>query len=141
MTPKWVARILESEALWLLARLLLTFMYWYAGIGFLIDFNGAQAVMAANGVQPAALIAALTIVCELFGSALIILDRFTWFGAGVLGVFTLMTIPLVHHFWTMTGLDAVQAMLESEEHITVIGGLIGISILSQLRRQWKAARA
>jgi transmembrane protein len=52
----------------------------------------------------------------------------------MLSLFTLATIPLVHHFWTMTGAAAVQARLESEEHITVIGGLILTSILCYRRR-------
>ena len=137
MTPNWVARILESEWLWLVARVVITFMYWYAGIGFLVDFQTAQATMGMSGIQPLWLIAALTIAVQLIGSGLIIADRAVWFGAGMLAVFTLLTIPLVHHFWTMEGAERIQNMLESEEHITVVGGLIGISILSHVRRQWK----
>jgi hypothetical protein len=33
--------------------------------------------------------------------------------------------------------QATQARLESEEHLTVIEGLIGASILSHIRREWK----
>ncbi|MDB5563249.1 MAG: DoxX family protein [Hyphomicrobiales bacterium] len=135
MTPRFVAAILRSSWLWLLTRLLVTFMYWYAAIGFIIDFSGAQAAMGMSGMQPAWLIAGLTIAVQLIGSALIILDRATWLGAGMLGVFTLLTIPLVHHFWNMTGLEAMQAMLESEEHVTVVGGLIAVSILSTVRNE------
>ncbi len=138
---KFVDTILESDWLWHLSRVVITFMYWYAGLGFLFDFAGAQAMMDSYGFSPVWLIAALTILVQVGGSILIILDRFVWFGAGALGVFTLMTIPLVHHFWTMTGAEAMQAKLESEEHLTVIGGLIIVSILSHVRRQWKAQRA
>jgi transmembrane protein len=53
----------------------------------------------------------------------------------MLGLFTLATIPLVHHFWTMTGAAAVQARLESEEHLTVIGGLLLASILAHLENR------
>jgi transmembrane protein len=116
------------------ARILLTFMFWYAGIGFLLDFHGAEAIMGTYGL-PAWMIAALTIFVELVGSALVIWGRFAWLGAGMLGVFTLLTIPLVHHFWTMTGLDAVHAMLESEEHLTVCGGLLVVSILCHARQR------
>jgi transmembrane protein len=135
MTPHFVVAILRSAWLWLLARVLITFMYWYAAIGFVTDFSGAQAAMGMTGIQPAWLLAALTIAVQLTGSALIILDFASWLGAGMLAVFTLLTIPLVHHFWTMTGAAAMQAMLESEEHLTVVGGLIMVSILSVVRRQ------
>jgi transmembrane protein len=85
------------------------------------------------GLEPAGLMAALTIALLLVGSALVIDGRLAWLGAAMLGLFTLATIPLVHHFWTMTGDAAVQARLESEEHVTVIGGLILTSILCYRR--------
>lgn len=135
MTPRFVAGILRSAWLWHLARVLVTFMYWYAALGFIMDFSGAQAAMGLTGIQPPWLIAVLTIAVQLTGSVLIILDRATWLGAGMLAVFTLLTIPLVHHFWNMTGLEAMQAMLESEEHLTVVGGLIMVSILSVVRKE------
>ena len=108
MTPNWVAKILESDALWHVSRLLITFMYWYAGLGFLFDFTGAQETMGAFGFHPVWLVAALTLGTQLIGSALIIADRYVWFGAGMLGVFTLLTIPLTHDFWNMTGIEAMR---------------------------------
>ncbi len=137
MTPKIIDDILKSDWLWHVSRLTITFMYWYAGIGFALDFQGAQQAMASTGIQPLWLVAALTILVEIGGSLLIIFDRLVWLGAGALGVFTALTIPLVHHFWTMTGGEAMSARLESEEHLTVIGGLIILSILSAVRREWK----
>ncbi|WBU53381.1 DoxX family protein [Paracoccus sp. SCSIO 75233] len=135
MERSFVFPILESPALWLVARILGTFMYWYAGLGFLLNFEGAVAAMQANGFtsSPAA-IAALTIAVQLIGSVLVIQGRFAWLGAGMLAVFTLTTIPMVHDFWNMTGAAAVQAKLESEEHLTVIGGLIAISAFSHMMR-------
>jgi transmembrane protein len=135
---KFVADALESDWLWHLSRIVVTFMFWYAGFGFLFDFSGAQATMALTGLQPLWLVAALTILVELGASLLIVLDRWVWLGAGALGVFTLLTIPLVHHFWTMEGGAAISARLESEEHLTVVGGLMILSIASHVRKQWKA---
>ncbi|MDB5526284.1 MAG: DoxX family protein [Rhizobium sp.] len=139
MTPRFVANILRSAWLWHLARVLITFMYWWAALGFLTDFSGAQAVMGLTGIQPLWLVAALTIAVQLTGSALIILDRAVWLGSGMLATFTLLTIPLVHHFWTMAGLEATQAMLESEEHLSVVGGLIVVSIHSFVRKERRVA--
>ncbi|MEO8882911.1 MAG: DoxX family protein [Devosia sp.] len=136
MTPNFIDKILKSDWLWHGSRLLITFMYWYAGIGFALDFQGAQLAMASAGIQPLWVVAALTILVEIGGSLLIIFDRMVWLGAGALGVFTILTIPLVHHFWTMTGMQALQARLESEEHLTVIGGLVAVSVLSVVRREW-----
>jgi transmembrane protein len=96
--------------------------------------------MASLGIQPVWLVSLLTIAVELIGSILILSDRAVWLGAGMLGVFTLLTIPLTHHFWTMSGPEAAQAMIESEEHVTVLGGLVGIAILSYVRQQLRAAK-
>jgi transmembrane protein len=136
-----VDAILTSQALFAFGRVLITFMYWYAGIGFLLNFSGAVVQMRALGLEPAAFIAALTIAVELIGSALIIDGRLAWFGAGMLGVFTVATIPLIHDFWNMTGLAATQAMLESEEHLTVVGGLLAVAILCHLERKLRSATA
>jgi transmembrane protein len=135
MTPRFVGDILRSGWLWHLSRVLITFMYWYAALGFVLNFSGAEAAMTLTGLHPRWLVAGLTIVVQLAGSALIILDLAVWLGAGMLGVFTLLTIPVDHAFWTMTGTAATQARLESEEHLTVIGGLIVVSILSVLRKE------
>lgn len=116
-------------------------MYGYAGIGFLLNFSGAVEQMRGLGLEPAAVIAALTIAVQLAGSALIIDGRLAWLGAGMLGVFTLATIPLIHDFWNMTGLAATQATLEDEEHLTVVGGLIIVAILCHRERKLRSASA
>jgi transmembrane protein len=141
MTPKFVADILKSAWLWHLSRLLITFMYWYAGIGFALNFGAAEGAMGLTGLEPLWLIAVLTIAVELIGSLLIVFDVTVWLGACMLGVFTLLTIPLVHPFWAMNGSEAAQAVLESEEHLTVIGGLLTVSILSWVRRKWSAQQS
>jgi transmembrane protein len=133
--------LLASRALFIFGRVLITFMYWYAGIGFLLNFPGAVEQMGALGMEPAVVIAALTIAVELVGSALIIDGRLAWLGAGMLGVFTLATIPLIHDFWNMTGLAATQAMLESEEHLTVVGGMIIVAILCYRDHALRSTRA
>ena len=80
MTPRFVADILRSAWLWHLARVLITFMYWYAALGFVMDFSSAQAAVAQTGFQPTWLIAVLMIAILLTGSTLIILDRAVWLG-------------------------------------------------------------
>src|SRR5438270_1474159 len=135
-----VDNILDRPWLWLAGRVAITFMYWFAGIGFALNFPAAVEMMRGYGLEPAAWIAAMMIFVLLIGSALVIDGRLVWLGAGMLGVFTLSTIPTVHHFWRMTGAAAVQNRLESEEHLTVIGGLVLASILAHLenRRQSRA---
>jgi transmembrane protein len=51
------------------------------------------------GVTPAVPVAIAVIILQLGGSALVISGRFVWLGAGALGMFTALTIPIAHSFW------------------------------------------
>jgi len=108
----------------LLARIVLTYMFWASGLAKLIDFSGGMAEMAQFGLQPAAVFNTLVIITQLIGSALIIANRWAWLGAGMLGIFTALTIPLVHTFWTMEEPFKTIEFYVVMEHVTVIGGLM-----------------
>ncbi len=90
--------------------------------------------MSHFGLEPAWLFNSLTIVAQLTGSALIILKRGTWFGAGMLGVFTFLTIPIVHAFWRLEGERAITAFHTAGEHMGMIGALVLVSILAARSR-------
>lgn len=110
-----------------LARTLLTFMYWGSGLSKLIDFNGGVAEMSHFGLEPAVAFNVAVIITQLGGSALIILNRWTWLGAGALAVFTLLTIPIAHHFWTMEEPFRTMEFYVVMEHITVVGALMVVA--------------
>ncbi|MGE7370038.1 DoxX family protein [Neorhizobium sp. NPDC001467] len=110
-----------------LARILLTFAFWGSGLSKLIDFNAGVAEMAHFGLEPAVVFNIATIVTQIGGSVLIILNRWTWLGAAALAVFTALTIPLVHHFWTMEEPMRTMEFHIVAEHITVIGGLMVVA--------------
>lgn len=52
--------------------------------------------MAHTGLEPPIIFNILTIATQLIGSALIITGGRSWIGAGSLGIFTALTILLVH---------------------------------------------
>ena len=129
--PTAIARILDCSYVALVARIALTFPFWASGLSKLIDFSGGTAEMAHFGLQPAALFNVAVFVTQLAGSALIIANRYVWLGAGALGVFTFLTIPIVHDFWNQTGPAAVTHLHFASEHLSVIAGLILVAILSR----------
>ncbi|MCJ8517272.1 transmembrane protein [Pseudorhizobium tarimense] len=113
-----------------LARTVLTFMFWGSGLSKLMDFDAGVAEMAHFGLEPATLFNIAVIITQLGGSALIILNRWTWLGAGALAVFTALTIPIAHNFWTMEEPFKTIEFYVVMEHITVIGALMVVA--------WKA---
>lgn len=130
MTPAAIKSILENNVVLFAARIFLTLPFWGSGFGKLADFQGAVAEFAHFNIEPAVPLVVLTIIVQLGGSALVILNRWSWLGAGALGVFTALTIPLVHHFWDMEGEGALHAFYTATEHIGMIGGLMISAILS-----------
>ncbi|MFT4152113.1 MAG: DoxX family protein [Paracoccaceae bacterium] len=127
-----IDRLTASNGFGLLARIVLTFMFWASGIAKLADFAAAKAEMDHFGLAPAALFVVAVAAVQLIGSALIIANRWTWLGAGMLGVFTALTIPIAHNFWTMEEPFRTIEFYVVMEHITVIGGLMVVA--------WKTAR-
>lgn len=129
-----IERLLRNRAVGVVARVLLTFPFWGSGLAKLIDFQGGVGEMAQHGLQPAVAFNIATIVVQLGGALLVILNRYTWLGAGALGVFTALTIPLVHHFWSMTQEPfKTIAFHTAGEHVGMIGALIVVSILAAMQ--------
>lgn len=122
-TPRPIAAILDSPVFGVLMRIVLTFPFWASGVSKLLDFGGAQAEMGMFGLHPTAPFAIAVIITQLVGAALVIHGRHAWLGAGAMAVFTLLTIPLVHSFWTKTGPAAISSMHVAVEHIGICGGL------------------
>ena len=96
----------------------------------LLDIRGGEAEMSHFGLTPAWAFNWATLGVQAIGSALVISNRWTWLGAGALGVFTVLTIPIAHAFWTMSGQSALEAHHVAVEHMGMIGGLILVSILA-----------
>ncbi|MBS7699276.1 MULTISPECIES: DoxX family protein [unclassified Chelatococcus] len=130
MAPSIITAILSSRVTEVVARIVFTFPFWGSGLAKLIDFRGGVAEMEMFGLNPGWLFNIATIVVQLSGSALIIARWHTWLGAGALGIFTALTIPIVHHFWSLEGDRAITAFHTAGEHVGMIGALVLVSILS-----------
>ncbi|MDX3973052.1 DoxX family protein [Shinella sp.] len=128
-----VENITGSRVFGFLARTILTSMFWLSGIAKLADFNAGVAEMAHFGLEPATGFNVAVAITQLVGSALIIANRWTWLGAGMLAVFTALTIPIAHNFWTMQEPIRTIEFYVVMEHITVIGALMVVA--------WKSAKA
>jgi transmembrane protein len=135
MTPRWIETLLSSRMTETTARVILTFPFWGSGLAKLLNFSGGMAEMSQFGLEPAWFYNSLTIFVQLVGSGLIITNRLTWLGAGALGVFTFLTIPIVHAFWRFEGEQAIRAFHTAGEHVGMIGALVLVSILALRPRQ------
>ena len=136
MTPGFIAALLEAPWFAVFTRVLLTFMFWASGLGLLANYGQSVEIFASLGFSQPALVVIATAATQLIGSALVISGRYVWLGAGMLGVFTFLTILLVHHFWAMPeGPQKVNSFHTATEHLSVIGALILVSIFMQRREK------
>lgn len=128
---KTMEKLLNRPIAELTARVLLTLPFWTSGFAKLVAFDEGVAEMARAGLEPPVFFNVATIVTQLVGSAMIIARWRTWIGAGALGVFTALTILLVHRFWALAQEPfATIALHTATEHAGMIGGLLAVAVLS-----------
>ncbi|MBX9947289.1 MAG: DoxX family protein [Reyranella sp.] len=131
--PRAIAAFLDGGAGWFVARLVLTFIFWGAGIGHAIDFRASVAELRGIGLEPAPLLNILLVITLLTGSALILLDRWLWLGCGILSGFLVVAIVLGHPFWTMVEPARTMHFRIATEHFSLIGGFMALAIAGRLR--------
>ncbi len=131
-SPARVRAWLAQPWVWPLARLALVSAYLIGGIDKALDFPGAVAEQAHFGLHPAAGWAALAIVVEIGGSLCVIARRFTWLGAGGLGVLTLVAMLVANDFWQRTGAARALALNSFFEHLGLIAALALATLLDEV---------
>ncbi len=120
--PRLIARLLSSGGIAFAARLALASPFLASGVTKLLDFAGATAETAGLGLPVPALTAALVILVQLGGSALFLLPRWCWLGAGLLAGFTVAATLVAHPFWTFEGPDRARQTAIFLEHLAIVGG-------------------
>jgi transmembrane protein len=107
-------------------KIIFTTLFWSAGIFGVFNFSEVVKEVQAVNLPFPSLLAAATIATQLGGSALIITNvgNLAWLGAVGLAVFTLLTIPFGHAFWTFPEPQRTAELHIALEHITVAGGLL-----------------
>jgi uncharacterized membrane protein YphA (DoxX/SURF4 family) len=134
--PRFVDAILDWRWTGFLARLALVGAYLLGGIVKACDWPAAVAEQAHFGTHPPAVWAALTILIEIVGPLMILSGRLVWFGAGMLGVFTLLAAITANAFWAMpAGQERFMATNAFFEHLGLIGGFVLAALVAELEQR------
>lgn len=126
--------LLNGRIVNVFARVLVTFVFWGAGLGAVLDFGTWSGEMTHFGLEPAPVFGVATAVWLLVGSAMVILNRGALLGAALLALFTLLTIPIAHAFWTMAEPERTAHFHVVVEHISLMGAMLVVAILCHMRR-------
>lgn len=138
------AALLESDGFWLLTRLLLAVVFLSGGAAKLLMFGEGVQEMQAFGLEPAWLVNSVVGISLVIGALMILANRYLCLAAAGLSVFLVLTILVVHTFWSMPQPQSLASMHIALEHISLIGGLLGTAIASHFRsimfEQWSHAK-
>lgn len=118
---------ITHNSLLLIARLLFSMIFLFAGIGKIIDFNGTVVYMQSAGITffPAWL-AMLAIIFEVGGGLAVLLGWHARLGAAALFVFTGLVTFAIHHFWSYSADASQLQMILFMKNISMMGGALYI---------------
>ena len=139
-SPQWVDAILDWRWTFFAARLGLTGAYLLGGITKLSDFPAAIAEQEHFGLHPGWLWAAMAIVVELGGSAMVLSGRLVWLGAGALGMLTAIATYVANGFWALQGNDRIMAANTFFEHVGLIAGFVLVAATADHSEREKDVR-
>ncbi|KWH28551.1 DoxX family protein [Burkholderia cepacia] len=132
-SPAWIRALLAQPWIGALVRLALVSAFLIGGVNKAMHFDVAIAEQAHFGLHPPALWAALAVVVEIGGSLCIVFRRFTWLGAGGLGMLTLVAMAVANDFWNQTGAAHFMALNSFFEHLGLIAALVLVTMLGDVR--------
>jgi putative oxidoreductase len=108
----------------LAARLLLATLFLIFGWRKLRDYSGTVSQLVRLGVPVPALAAVVATFMELPVAFSVAIGAFARPAALLLGLYTLGTALIGHHYWTITGADRVDSMDGFYKNLSIIGGFV-----------------
>jgi putative oxidoreductase len=112
----------------LVGRLLIAFIFLFAGFGKVTGFEGTVGYIASKGVPLPQLAAIGAIIVELGGSILLIAGWNARLAATALLVFAGLAALIFHNFWAVTPDQAQNQMIHFMKNISMMGGLLFVVV-------------
>ena len=109
-------------------RILIAFIFIFAGIGKMTGFEGTAGYIASKGVPLPQLAAIAAILVELGGGILLVIGWKARWAATTMLVFTAMTALLFHNFWAVPADQAQNQMIHFMKNISIMGGLLFVVV-------------
>ena len=108
----------------LAGRILMAFIFVFAGIGKVTGFDGTVGYIASKGLPAPHLAALGAIAIELGGGLLLMIGWKARWAAAALMVFTALTAVIFHDFWAAPAGQAQDQMIHFMKNLSMMGGLL-----------------
>ncbi len=112
----------------LLGRLLIAFIFLFAGFGKITGFEGTVGYIASKGLPLPELAAIGAIIVEVGGSIMLIVGWNARLAAAALLVFSGMTALFFHNFWALPPDQAQGQMIHFMKNVSMMGGLLYVVV-------------
>lgn len=119
-----------------IARLLLASIFVISGVRKAMAFGAVSGMMASKGFPIADVALVLTIILEIVGGILLVVNWHAKYAAWALAAFTLAAGTLFHAFWHKWGAPPPEFNNELNhflKNVAIIGGLLMIAAQSHSR--------
>jgi putative oxidoreductase len=112
----------------LVGRILMAFIFLFAGYGKVTGFEGTVGYIASKGLPLPQIAAVGAIIVELGGSILMFIGWKARWAAAALFVFTGLAALFFHNFWAVPAAQAQDMMIHFMKNISMMGGLLYVVV-------------
>jgi putative oxidoreductase len=117
----------SREALVLLGRALMAYLFIPSGWAKLVGFSGTAAYIASQGVPLPEVAAAIAVAGELGLGLLLLLGwRTRWVALG-LAAFIAVITPIFHGYWNVPDAQRMMQKINFDKNLAIMGGLLALS--------------
>lgn len=108
----------------LIGRILLSLVFLITAISIMMNFHSIAEMMTQRGISAPRVILIITLLINLIGGLSVLLGWFTRVGAWILIIYTIIATLMIHHFWTMSGEEAMLNFNHFLKNWAIVGGLL-----------------
>lgn len=112
----------------LIGRILIAFIFLFAGYGKVTGFEGTVGYIASKGLPLPQFAAIGAIVIELCGGLMLVVGWRARVAAAALLIFTLLAALFFHNFWAVPADQLQNTMIHFMKNISMTGGLLYVIV-------------
>ncbi len=108
------------------ARILISSIFLFSGIGKIMNWSGTAAMMASKGLPAVQILLPLAVLFELGGAILVLIGYRARLGALALFLFLIPTTFVFHDFWAVPAAEQGNQIAHFMKNVVIMGALLKV---------------